>query len=56
MRGADEQSEMFTCMSLEQPIFVTHSLRAVRVLVNESLSMSWDFDRVYAVRWGVESV
>ena len=50
MRGADvDQAGLFSYVSMEQRVPLTHPLRRVRVLLDEALaSMSRDFDRVYA--------
>ena len=50
MRGTDvDQAGLFSYVSMEQRVPLTHPLRRVRVLLDEALaSMSRDFDRVYA--------
>ena len=50
MRGADvDQAGLFSYVSMEQRVPLTHPLRRVRELLDEALaSMSRDFDRVYA--------
>src|SRR5579863_9252316 len=49
-RGADvDQAGLFSYVSMEQRVPLTHPLRRVRVFLDEALaSMSRDFDRVYA--------
>jgi transposase len=54
MRGDDrEPDSMFRCVSTEQRIPKEHSLRAIRVLVDDVLrDMSCEFDRLYAAIGG----
>jgi len=57
MRGTDiDQGGLFSYVSMEQRIPLTHPLRRIRALLDEALSsISRDFDRVYA-EGGRESV